>query len=49
MRKFCRSLDRAAGEINAYLLIVALGLAVIDLLLLLANAMPPMAGYGIAQ
>jgi len=41
MRKLARSLDRAAGELNIYLLIAAIGLAVIDRLVLLAKTMPP--------
>jgi hypothetical protein len=41
MRKLARSLDRAAGELNPYLLMGALGLAVLDLLVLLVKTMPP--------
>jgi len=44
MRKFCRSLDRAAAELNRYLLMTALGLAVADLIVLIAKTMPPMPG-----
>jgi hypothetical protein len=47
MRRFWRNVDRAAGELNPYLLIVAIGLVVIDFLVLVAKAMPP--AFGVAQ
>lgn len=47
MRRLVRRLDRAAAEINVYLLVTALGLAVLDFIVLIAKAMPP--AFAIAQ
>jgi hypothetical protein len=42
MHRLARRLDQAAAEINVYLLMVAIGLVVLDCLVLIAKAMPPM-------
>ena len=41
MRRLARRLDQAAAEINIYLLMAAIGLVVLDCLVLIAKALPP--------
>ena len=35
-------LDRIAGELNAWLLVIAIGLGMLNLVVLIAKCMPPM-------
>ena len=42
MRHHLVRLDRVAGELNAWLLAIAIGLGMLDLTVLIAKCMPPL-------
>jgi hypothetical protein len=42
MKQHLVRLDRIAGELNAWLLVIAIGLGMLDLVVLIAKCMPPM-------
>ncbi len=42
MKQHLFRLDRIAGELNAWLLVIAIGLGMLDLVVLVAKCMPPM-------
>ena len=42
MKQHLIRLDRIAGELNAWLLVIAIGLAMLDLAVLIAKCMPAM-------
>src|SRR5215469_8182703 len=42
MKQHLMRLDRIAGEMNAWLLVIAIGLGMLDLVVLIAKCMPPM-------
>ena len=42
MKQHLVRLDRIAGELNAWLLVIAIGLGMLDLVVLVAKCMPPM-------
>lgn len=42
MKQYLIRLDRVAGELNAWLLAVAIGLAVLDFTVLAAKCLPPL-------
>jgi hypothetical protein len=41
MKQHLLRLDRIAGEMNAWLLVIAIGLGMLDLVVLIAKCMPP--------
>jgi hypothetical protein len=42
MKQHLLRLDRIAGEMNAWLLLIAIGLGMLDLVVLISKCMPPM-------
>jgi hypothetical protein len=42
MKQHLLRLDRIAGEMNAWLLVIAIGLGMLDLAVLIAKCVPPM-------
>jgi hypothetical protein len=42
MKQHLVRLDRVAGEMNAWLLMIAIGLGMLDLVVLISKCMPPM-------
>ena len=42
MKQYLFRLDRIAGELNAWLLAIAIGLGMLDLTVLVAKCMPPL-------
>jgi hypothetical protein len=42
MKQHLVRLDRIAGEMNAWLLMIAIGLGMLDLVVLVSKCMPPM-------
>jgi hypothetical protein len=42
MKQYLFRLDRIAGELNAWLLAIAIGLGMLDLTVLIAKCMPPL-------
>ena len=42
MKQHLVRLDRVAGEMNAWLLMLAIGLGMLDLVVLISKCMPPM-------
>jgi hypothetical protein len=42
MKRHWVRLDQIAGELNAWLLVIAIGLGMLDLVVLVAKSMPPM-------
>jgi hypothetical protein len=42
MKQHLMRLDRIAGELNSWLLVIAIGLGMLDLAVLVAKCMPPM-------
>ncbi|MBV8938017.1 MAG: hypothetical protein JO095_19740 [Alphaproteobacteria bacterium] len=42
MKNHLMRLDRVAGELNAWLLAIAIGLGMLDLTVLIAKCMPPL-------